>query len=261
MKEEVPIRYTLLELTQRILSSMESDEVSDISETQESKDVVDIIKECYFDIVGQNNLADHLGIFKLDSSGDNTKPTLMTIPENVIRIDWLKYNYTDILNPLYKPLRFCPVDEFYFYQGQMNVDDSLIDTMTVSIGGNNNVFKYYNDRPPNYYTIFDEFHVVFDAYDALVDSTLQTVKSQGYGLVSPSFVRSNTTILDLDPRQFQLLLQDAKATAHVELKQQANPKAEQKYRRNQILAQKSRLDNDPSETRQKIKYNMGRNHR
>ena len=101
------MRYTLLELTQRIMESMESDEISDINETPESVSVANIIKECYFDIVGEMNMAEQEGLFKLDSSGDNTKPVLMYVPSTVGNIQYLNYNKVDsVATPNYKDLRY-----------------------------------------------------------------------------------------------------------------------------------------------------------
>lgn len=42
------MKYTLLELTQRILESMNSDEVNSIGDTEESMTVANIIKESLF---------------------------------------------------------------------------------------------------------------------------------------------------------------------------------------------------------------------
>jgi hypothetical protein len=50
------VKYTLLELTQRILESMDSDEVDSIEDSPESLAVANIIKECYFDILGKLDL-------------------------------------------------------------------------------------------------------------------------------------------------------------------------------------------------------------
>lgn len=250
------MKYTLLEMTQRILGSMESDEVSSINETQESQDVVAIIKECFFDIVGMNNLAEHEGIFKLDASGDNTKPALMYMPSNVVRMDWLKYNHGDS-SVDYTPLHFVENEEFFYLQGGIDPSDPQAGTMDVSIGGVSMTFRFRTDRRPTYFTIFDERYVVFDGYDSEQSLTLVSARTVGHGLLSPEFLAQDDFVPDLDHRQFQLLLQDAKATAHVELKQSPNPKAEQKLRRNQILAQKTKNDNDPSSTRQKT-YLTGR---
>lgn len=241
------MRYTLLEMVQRILESMESDEVSDINETTEATTVANIIKECYFDIVGELNMAELEGLFKLDSSGDNLKPVLMYVPSTVSRVQYLKYNIDDsVATPNYRDLRYVSNKEFLYYQQNFDPTDAAIDQMTIELNGTDFVFQYRNDRWPTYYTIFDENSVVFDAFDVSVESTLTQVRSLGYGSIVPEFTLSNTWVPDLDPRQFQLLLQDSKATAFVELKQIQNATAEKKARKNRILTQKNKNDNDPT---------------
>jgi len=245
------VRYTLLELVQRILESMESDEVSDVNQTQESVTVANIIKECYFDIVGELNMAEQEGLFKLDASGDNTKPVLMYVPTTVSRVEYLKYNIDDVIGtPNYRDVRYVSNKEFLYYQQNIDDADVAVDQMTISLNGTNFVFQYRNDRYPTYYTIFDERSVVFDSFDVSVENTLTQVRSLGYGSMVPAFVLTNTWTADLDPRQFQLLLQDAKATAFVELKQSQNVMAEKKARKNRILTQKNKNDNDPTSSNQ-----------
>jgi hypothetical protein len=245
------LRYTLLELTQRILESMESDEVSDINETPEATSVANIIKECYFDIVGELNMAEQEGLFKLTSSGDNTKPVLMYMPATVSRVQYLKYNVDAAVGtPNYRDLRYLSNDEFLYYQTGVDPTDAAVDQMTVELNGVDFVFQFRNDRYPTYYTIFDEQSFVFDAFDVTVEDTLTQVRTLGYGSLVPSFTLTNTWTPDLDPRQFQLLLQDAKATAFTELKQIQNPTAEKKARKNRILTQKNKNDNDPRSSNQ-----------
>lgn len=241
------MRYTLLQLTQRILESMESDEVSTISETPESLSVANIIKECYFDIVGQFQMAEQEGLYKLDASTDNTKPVLMTIPSAVSKIEWIKYD-TSIDGsgvPESDDMRYVTNDEFFYMQTGLDTDLSNIDLMTVQINGKDFTFKFYTDRMPSYYTIFDDYFVIFDSFDNTIESTLTESRSVVWGALVPSFQMVDEFIPDLDPRQFQLLLNEAKAQAFVELKQAQNPVAERKARKNQILTQKNKRDNDP----------------
>lgn len=252
------MRYTLLELTKRILESMESDEVSDINETPESISVANIIKECYFDIVGELNMAEQEGLFKFDASGDNTKPCLMTVPSTVSRVQWVKYNQGEIATPDYKDVRFVANDEYFYYQQGVDTADTTVDQMTVSINSVDYVFSFKNNVPPKYYTIFDEYSVIFDSYDSAEESTLTQVRSLGFGSLVPSFSFENSWVPDLDPRQFQLLLQDAKQTAFTELKQAQNPVAEKKARKNRILTQKNKFDNDPKWSNQ-LHAGFGRN--
>src|SRR6185312_15457941 len=134
------MRYTLLELVQSVLRSMESDEVSDINETMESVAVTDIVKECYFDIVGEMNMEEQEGLLTLDASGDNTKPCLMTTPSTVSRIQWIKYNNGTLLEPDYKDLRYVTNDEFLYYQMGIDPADTQYTTMSVTLKGGTFVF-------------------------------------------------------------------------------------------------------------------------
>lgn len=237
------MRYTLLEIVQRTLAAMDADEVSNISETPEANDVANIVKSCYYDIIGFNNLDDHTGVFKLDASGDNLKPTLMTLPSTVSRLDWVKYNTSDVIGDFdLTTMRYLENEEFLYAQSMMSTDDLNIDSMTIPINGINFSFKFYNDRMPTCFTVFDETNIVFDGYDAAVETTLTQSRSMGYGQVIPTFSMTDAFVPDLDPRQFQLLLNEVIATAFVEKKQAPNPRAENRARKNQILAQKTRND-------------------
>ena len=59
------MRYSLIELVQRILESMDSDEVDSISDTVESLAVANSGKECYFDIISNLDLPEKVDIFQL----------------------------------------------------------------------------------------------------------------------------------------------------------------------------------------------------
>lgn len=240
------MRYTLLELTKRILESMESDEVSDINETPESIAVANIVKECYFDIAGQFNPAELVGLYKLDGSGDSNKPVLMTVPSHASRIKWLKYNIGTVDFPDWQDLRYLSNEEYFHYQSGLDVADTDILQMTTAINATNFVFHYRDNAFPTCYTVFDDFSVIFDSYNADVETTLTQVRSLAYGPLVAEFEFENEWTPDLDPRQFQLLLQEAKATAFVELKQTSNPTAERKARKNAILTQKNKYDNAPA---------------
>lgn len=245
------MKYTLLEMTKRILESMESDEVSDINETPEAVSVANIIKECYFDIIGQHAPDETEGIYKLDASGDNLKPALMYLPQTASNIQWLKYNNGTLLQPNWIDLRYISNDEYFFYQTGIDPADTTFDDMTIPVNGSNFVLRFRNERYPTYYTLFDDSSIVFDAYNASVESTLTQARSLAFGELVAVFLMENAFVPDLDPRQFQLLLQESKVTAFLELKQSANPVAERKARKNHILTQKNKHDNDPSSSNQK----------
>ena len=85
-------RLTLLDLTQDILSDMSSDEVNSIDDTVESLQVAGIIKSTYFNIIDGRDWPHLYQMFVLEASGDSNKPTHMRLPDNIIEIEWLKYN-------------------------------------------------------------------------------------------------------------------------------------------------------------------------
>jgi hypothetical protein len=250
------MKYTLLELTQRILSAIDGDEVSSIAETTDSQTVANILKECYFDIISNLHPAESEGLFKLDASTDNTKPVLMTLPSSVSKVHWLKYDTgADIQN--FQPLRYVDPEEFIFYQSGVNLTDPETGVMTVTIDGKHYDFRYRTDEYPTCYTILRDKYVIFDQFSSSDESTLTEARSLGFGELVPYWDHSDTFIPDLDPRHFQLLLKEAKATAFSELKQIENQRAERTARRNWVLTQKTRDDNAPEKSVQS-KWGYGR---
>lgn len=234
------MKYTLIELTQRILESMDSDEVSSISDTVESAAVANIIKECYFDIVGKLDLPEKESIFQMTASGDNTKPCVMYLPENVLNLQRIKYNSDSISDPNWYDLQFIEWDDYLDRQNGLVLSDSNVDSMTVTEDGHTFTFKFKNDAVPLLYTSFNDHTILFDSFDASQNSTLVAAKTMCFGSIEPEFTMSDTYVPDLDAQQFQLLLQASKAQAFVELKQVTNPKAENKERKNEIMTQRTK---------------------
>jgi hypothetical protein len=70
---------------------MSSDEVNSIGDTSESLQIANIIEQVYYNMAARGNLPEHNGLFQLTSSGNVLQPTLMQVPDNVTRIDWIEY--------------------------------------------------------------------------------------------------------------------------------------------------------------------------
>ena len=85
------MKLTLLELTQNILSALNSDAVNSISDTVESQQVAECIKTTYMNMLGRYELPEHVKLINLEAAADITKPTLMYRPEGITRIEWIKY--------------------------------------------------------------------------------------------------------------------------------------------------------------------------
>ncbi len=86
---------TLLQLVQSILSSMSSDEVNSIGDTTESMQVANIVETTYFNVINRAGLPDQCELFQLNPFTDSTQPVMMTRPDNISRMDWIKYFNTN----------------------------------------------------------------------------------------------------------------------------------------------------------------------
>lgn len=336
--------WTLLSMTQNILSSLNSDQVNSISDTVESTQVANIIQTVYYNICSRANFPEHTQLFQLNSSQDITKPTLMYCPTGLNRMDWVKYynddfggyieadqygaysqhdvnldlennanSYSrglantsattssgttiqfntvptwvefnqavvDLTNPSAIPadtfvrsttqstvtlsnsvtnveagdlISFSPLSSTQFYQevrmisvrefldmvNKFNPQDGNISSFNFQ---NMNI-RYKVDKKPQFCTVLQNYYVIFDSYVSILDSTLQTSKTQCYGQLIPPFAMEDSFIPDMDDQTYPLLFNEAKSLAFVELKQTVNSKAEQESKRQWSNLQKNKAVSD-----------------
>lgn len=237
------MKRTLLDLTQSILSALDSDEVNSISDTTESLQVAEVIRTTYFNIVARTNLPEHKQIFQLEASLDSNLPVLMYRPTTVNRIDWIKYQDED-QDDQYKYVTMIPIEQFMDMTTNLDLDQTNVDTMTLTLGGEDFTFKFQKDRQPTYCTVIKDSYIIFDAFNEDYDNTLQKSKTMCFGEILPVFTLEDDFIPDMDDQQFPLLLNEAKSLAFLELKQMEHPKAEREARRqwNNLQRMKSMTD-------------------
>ena len=149
------MKYTLLESVQLLLSSLDSDEVNSISDTVESYQVALLLKSVFYDIASELGLAEHETLFELVASGSASQPTLMTVPSNVIRWDWLEYDNKESGDTTadYVRVDYTPLDTFLVMQNAIRDNDN---TGQMSFPSNGETFEtiYRNDKHPQWYTTF-----------------------------------------------------------------------------------------------------------
>ena len=222
-------KQTLLDMTQRILSSMTADEVNSYDDNEESEAVAFIIRDTYLDLINNIDVPEHRKLVTLTAHADVTTPTHMTIPDGVRRIEELKYNVVASGDTArdYQDMVWIEPGEFLRRTLMRDSDDTDVDI--VSINGGEVLIR--SDQAPTYFSSFDDNVLVFDAYDSSVDSTLQSSKFIVWAIEEPTFTMSDAFVPDLDSNLFPLLLNEVKSIAHVEMNQQSNPKAEQMARR------------------------------
>jgi hypothetical protein len=238
------MKLTLLEMVQQILLSMDGDEVNDIDETPESAAVARIVREAFYDIAGTLDLPEHHDIFKLEATGAST-PTTMTLPSDVMSVEWIKYNNIadDATDPVYLEVDFMPFKRFVEYVNSWDIDDDdnvQTYTLTGSNSADTTTLKCRQDAMPRWWTTPDDYQILFDGFDEDEDANLQASKTMCYGLIAPTFTLSNSFTPDLDHAGFNMLLNEAKAQCFADLKQSVNPRAERKARRNWIETQKKK---------------------
>lgn len=260
---------TLLDMTQSILSSLNSDQVNSISDTTEATQIARLIQNKYYDILVRSSMPEQTTLLQLTASGDNTKPVLMLVPAGTMRIDWIKYfdsstsesASSDFIHDLntdlvqvddtgdpvpagYKYVTGLPVAQFLDMTTKFNPNASDVGAFDFTENSQNFTFYYKNNSQPNYYTVFENAYVVFDSYDSSVDTTLQSSKVMAYGLKVTPFSFTDAFIPDLDDDKFPLLLNEAKALAFYELKQQPHSKADQEIKRQWSSIQKDKSVSD-----------------
>src|SRR5882757_2284075 len=249
------MKLTLLDMTQSILSSLGSDEVNSISDTTESLQVAEVIRQTFMNISARAGILEQNQLFQLDPSLDDTKPVLMYKPDHINKIEWIKYydthlpasagsNFIHDLNvdivsqggssvavPSWKYVTILPIQQFLDYVNNYNPSDTIVDTYVFEITSGIFNLQYKNNATPRYCTILQNYYVLFDSYDKTVDSTLQTSKTQCFGQGTVEWRMEDSFIPNLDENQFSLLLNEAKSLAFLELKQMSHPKAEQEVKR------------------------------
>lgn len=234
-------KRSLLDLTQGILSEMDSDEVNSISDTVEATQIAELIKQVYYDIIDFHDLPFNKQLISLEALGNPDKPTHVRIPESVSQILWIKYDTritVDGTNYRYTDIDYKrPVDFVTYVNQRPSTDD---DRYQIVQETSNIPLVIGRILAPTYWTSFDDEYIVFDSYDQDVDSTIQSSKIICEGSIRPEFTIKDDFVPDLPENLFGLLYSQAKSNAFVNHKEQINPKAERTENRMRIRAQRNK---------------------
>ncbi len=246
-------RYTYLEIVQDIMSDMDSDEITSLFDTVESTQVAQIVQTTYFNIIDGKDWPQLYQAFRLTETSAST-PTHMTIGSTVMDFKYVKYNVrtaTDTRDRQ-RDMVFMEPHEFMTMVDDRDSAATNVSVITDTSGIAINILK---DRAPTYFTSFSEEVIIFDAYDADVESFLKTTKNSCYGKIYPTVSQTDSFTFDLPIDAYSYLLNEAKSTCFLTLKQQQNMKAEQ-----HSVTQRRRMSQEAWKIRNGITYpNYGRN--
>lgn len=223
-------KMSLLELVQDILNDLDSDEVNSINDTIESQQVAQIVKTCYFELIGNRNWPHLRKLTQLDASLEVLKPNYLKLPVGLKELVFFKYDCFTLTNTKSKltEIKWKEPDAFL---RMISSRDSSLTKVTSVIDYSGTKLLIVNNVAPQYWTSFDDAYVITDSYDNAVDSTLQKAKTQCLAYIDPVWAHSDTAVPNLPSEAFPALLEEAKSTAFLALKQTANQKAEQKASR------------------------------
>ncbi len=234
------MKMTLLEIVQNILSAMDAEEISSISDTIESQQVAEEVKTTYYENFGNFQLRSRFDIIQLEALADSTdKPNILKVPANVDQTNRLFYNKNTVASPDYYEVIWCEPEDFI--KLLLSRTSSIASTVVKFPGTDAVPYRIMNDQHPTYYTSFDNEHYVFDSYNSTVDSTLQNSKTMVWAEVLPTWTASDTFTPDLEARFFPMLLAESKSASWVNYKGVANSKEEQRARRQKVAHQNNRF--------------------
>lgn len=226
------MKLTLLQLVQRVLNEIDSDEVNGIDDTVESSQVALSIQTCYFEMIGNRNWPHLRKLIRLDNVGDTSRPNYLKAPETLKEMEF--FNYEKYKNGSARleqqEVKFKHPDAFLRLISGRDPDNTNMETV-LDFNGTKLIIS--NDKAPSYYTTFDDTYIVTDSYDRAVDTTLQGSKTQCLAYMHPTWIQEDSFIPDLPVEAFPALLAESISTASLNLKQMANSKSEQKAARQQ----------------------------
>lgn len=224
------MKLTLLEMVQDILNDLDSDEVNSINDTVESTQVAQIIKTSFNEMISNRNWPHLRKLVQLESANDITKPNYLSVPDGMKELIFFKYDVrkSEQTKTVLQDVTYKYPDDFLRYVSGRNSDLSTVDQI---IDYSGSTILVTNNQPPVYWTSFDDEHIVTDSYDSAVDDTLKKIKTQCMAYIEPVWVHVDSAIPNLPEEAFAGLLEEAKSTAFLVLKQMNNQKAEQKAAR------------------------------
>ena len=235
------MKMNLLQMVQSIMSDMDSDVVTSIADTDEAGQVASTLRDVYFQLVSTQTIPEFESLLQLEDAG--TALVYMKIPDIVKQVYSIRYNVkraTDTFDQI-KPIQFYPVQDFLDRITNNKSDDTNIVSATDPTSGL--AIFVRKDKPPEYWTSFDDKYITFDSYDAVADTSgLVASKTLCWGTNNQdtfSLIDSFTPVMD--DNFFPLLLAEAKSTCMMNLKQQANPKIERQARNQRIWLQNEKF--------------------
>lgn len=223
-------RMTLLKVVQRTLDAMNHDSVNSISDTIESRQIAEEARTVYYELMDREDWPHLIKLMPLEALPGIAYPNYMKIPEDVARIDQIKYEATEYgeTRRQFRDVKYLHPQQFLDLVYMRSTDEDNVEEITDVDG---TVLLILNDIAPTYWTTFDDEHVVFDSYDNEVSDTLLEAKSVVIGKVIPPWTHTDEFIPDMPDQMFSTWIAEVTAAAFTYWKQGQSIKDEQRAAR------------------------------
>lgn len=225
-------RYTLLQIVQRILNDMDSEEVNSLEDTSEALQVASVVEDTFYAIISNRLIPEHKEMTKLTAASDSDTPTHFTYPTNASHITKVWYDTSDDGSFDYTEVQYVTPEAFLEMTDKRTDDYTSVEDPVSGVK-----LRIQNNKMPEFYTSFDDNYVVMDSHDATVDSTLTTAKSRALCQKVPTFTIDDSFVPDIDENYFPLLIAESKAVCMSLFKGAVDPKIEQQARRQRVRIQ------------------------
>lgn len=234
------MKQPLVEIVQGILDNIDGEFINSISDTEESLQIASIVRTTYYELFNRKAWPHSKKISTLQSLSNNDYPTYLKLPERLYSLETFNYNKS-LANDdrlLLSRVRWKEPDEFLRHTNAFNIQNDNTEVVTSLEGA---TLKIMTDRAPQFYTTFDDEHLVMDSYDKSVEDTLQGDKTQVIYFEVPEFRIEDSFIPDLPDISFPYLIAEATSACSLKVRQVEDAKAEQQSKRQSIrAAQRSR---------------------
>ncbi|KKL69856.1 hypothetical protein LCGC14_2110740 [marine sediment metagenome] len=233
-------KTTVLEIVQQILSDADGDNVNSISDTVESLQCADMLKDVFSQIVTGYDLHLHDTLQKLTATSSST-PTVMERPEGFYDIQWIKYDIktTSGGDQKYQNIPYVTPAEFMDRTVRRTLSDSIVEAQTLPDSGHITLIR--NDKAPSYFTVLDGYDdLVFDSYDSNLETNLQNSKSLAYGNALPTLTLTDGAVPNLPQNLMVLLRREVRAVYFDLYKDGTTREVDRTRRRAETTAQRHR---------------------
>ena len=232
------MKLTLLQVINYYFDFTDGFRTSDIDDTVESQQVASIAEKVFHDL--NNDVFGNTSresIVQLEALADSEKPNYLRIPDTAfdIKHDAVMYNISDSLDDIkMKEMIYQPPLAFLDRISHVPTKTTTLEVQDFS----GYRMRIVTNKTPEYYTSFDDEHLVFDSYKSTVDNTLQKSKSGIITQQQRTFTPSSTYVIDFPEWFHPTYLNAVMSEASAALREEALPTVARMARTGIIKARK-----------------------